>query len=100
MSAPFHITHSIFDSAVAVQCDIALAVHGNCVCQRHLYFTTCGIFAGGKAGWNPAFAKLLGPQAKKQKLDSPAAASLPFNGEMQTLFVFGVLQQTIVAAYC
>jgi len=65
-----------------------------------LYVIPHGIFAGGKAGWNPAFAKLLGPQTKKQKLDSPAAAHLPLNGEMQTLFVFVVLQQSIVAACC
>ena len=38
--------------------------------------------AGGKAGWNPAFAKLLGPQAKKQKLGPPATPPLPLNGEV------------------
>jgi hypothetical protein len=65
------------------------------------FHITPGVFAGGKAGWSPAFAKLLGPQTKKQKLDSPAAASLPLNGEMHTFFIFGVLQQTTIAvAYC
>lgn len=54
-----------------------------CHCTSHRPCQiTCAVFAGGKAGWNPAFAKLLGPQAKKQKLDSPAAASLPLNGEI------------------
>ncbi|KAL0021711.1 hypothetical protein WJX79_005570 [Trebouxia sp. C0005] len=43
-----------------------------------------GPSAGGKAGWNPAFAKLLGPHTKKQKLDSPAAASLPLNGSQDS----------------
>jgi hypothetical protein len=57
---------------------------------------TYAVFAGGKAGWNPAFAKLLGPQTKKQKLDSAPAASLPLNGEMQSNT--DVLQRAAVAA--
>ena len=67
-----------------MQFDSAFTVHQECVCQCHVHATARGIAAGGKAGCNPALAKLLGPHTKKQKLDSPAAASLPLNGELQT----------------
>ena len=37
--------------------------------------------AGSKgAGWDPAFAKLMGTAAKRQKLDPSPPASLPLNG--------------------
>ena len=36
--------------------------------------------AGSKNAWNPAFSKLLGPQAKKQKLGSAESTELPLNG--------------------
>ncbi|KAL3161617.1 hypothetical protein ABBQ32_010474 [Trebouxia sp. C0010 RCD-2024] len=39
-----------------------------------------GAAAGRKAGWDPAFAKLMGASAKRQKLDSSQAASLPLHG--------------------
>ena len=76
---PFHITFHITCASSQHMC------HSTSHVPFHI---TCAIFAGGKAGWNPAFAKLLGPQTKKQKLDSPAAASLPLNGQMQTPFWF------------
>ena len=34
----------------------------------------------GFGGWNPAFAKLLQPAAKKQKLNPTQVSSMPLNG--------------------
>ena len=36
---------------------------------------------GGKAGWDPSFAKLMGPGTKRQKLDQSQPVALPLNGE-------------------
>ena len=37
---------------------------------------------GGRGGWDPAFAKLMGPSTKRRKLDASQtqAAALPLNG--------------------
>ena len=38
----------------------------------------CAATASG--AWNPAFAKLLQPAAKKQRVDPAQGSSLPLNG--------------------
>ena len=36
-------------------------------------------------GWDPAFAKLMGASAKRQKLDHPQSIALPRNGTLVIL---------------